>query len=81
MQLRSALSWIAVASAAVAAGLWLWSAKVRLPDQITVGYGGVGGSVQTMADALRRQSRLSAAAAVAAGVSSFAQALGMVVGG
>jgi hypothetical protein len=69
------LQWTSTICATLAAGFWFWSAAIKLPKQITSGYGGIGGSVQTLGDNLRFQSRLSAVAAVFAGLSAFSQAL------
>jgi len=57
-----------------AAALWLLSAVVRLPKDITVGYGGVGGSVQELADKLRLQGYLSAGAALLTGIGTLLSA-------
>jgi hypothetical protein len=73
------LNWAVVIFAAVAAGCWLKSAIVPLPTKITVGYGGTGGTVQEQADALREQSRWSAAGAVAASLSAMCQAGSMAL--
>ncbi|MCW5691613.1 MAG: hypothetical protein KIT48_04550 [Pseudolabrys sp.] len=69
------LQWASTISALLAAGFWFWSATIKLPKEINSGYGGVGGSVQTLGDKLRFQSRLSAMAAVFAGISALTQAL------
>jgi hypothetical protein len=57
------LAWISIVSALLAAGFWFWSAAIKLPKEITSGYGGVGGSVRTFGNKLRFQSHLSALAA------------------
>jgi hypothetical protein len=62
------MQWASTISALSAAGFWFWSATIKLPKEITSGYGGVGGSVQTLGDKLRFQSRLSATAAAFAGL-------------
>lgn len=67
--------WASTIAALLAAGFWFWSAAIKLPKEITSGYGGVGGSVQTLGDQLRIQSRLSATAAVFAGLSALTQAV------
>ncbi len=73
MQEMTYLQFAAAGLAFVAAAFWLSSARIKLPTEITVGFGGSGGSVQELGDALRRQSRLSACAAVSAGVASICE--------
>ncbi len=60
-------------AAALAARYWLLSARVELPTQATVGYGGVGGSQDQILASLKRQSRLSALAARWASVAALLQ--------
>jgi hypothetical protein len=74
------LTWISIISALLAAAFWFWSAAIKLPKEITSGYGGSGGSVQKLGDQLRFQSRLSAAAAVFAGLSALSQAIAQLPG-
>ncbi len=73
------LTWGSIAAALLAAGFWLWSASIRLPKEITSGWGGAGGSAQTLGDKLRLQSRLSAAAAFFAGASALLQAVAQLI--
>jgi hypothetical protein len=73
------LTWGSIVSAVLAAVFWFWSATIRLPKEITSGYGGVGGSAQTLGDKLRLQSRLSAVAASFAGLSALLQAIAQLV--
>jgi hypothetical protein len=69
--------------AIIAALLWLQSARVRTPTQFPIntitpiGGIGTGGSpaLQELGQALRRQSRWSAAAAICAAVSALLQAI------
>ena len=63
-------NWVSAAFALLAAIFWFWSAWVPLPEKITSGYGGSGGSAQVFGDALRRQARLSAYGAACAAVSA-----------
>ena len=65
----------AAALALLAAVFWFLSARVKLPKEITVGWGGVGGTAQELGEALVRQSGLSMRAAISAGAASFSQAL------
>jgi hypothetical protein len=69
------LTWISMISALFAAGFWFWSATIKLPKEITSGFGGSGGSVQTLGDKLRFQSRLNAVAAFFAGLAALLQAI------
>ena len=69
------LQFAAAGLAFVAAAFWLSSASVKLPKKITSGYGGVGGTAQELGDAITRQSRRSACAAVSAGVASICEGL------
>jgi len=69
--------WLSIATGLVAAGFWFWSACVRLPTAITSGWGSVGGIArfQVLADKLRAQGHISAAAATFSGLSVLCQAL------
>jgi hypothetical protein len=73
MTLNNGLTWLSIGGAAFAALFWWVSATVRLPERVTVGFGGAGGTAQELGEAVRRQSRWSAAAAIAAGVAAAAQ--------
>jgi hypothetical protein len=73
------IQWVGTVFAVLAAGFWFWSAAIRLPKEITTGFGGVGGSMQTLGDKLRLQSRLSATAAVFAALAALAQAVYQVM--
>lgn len=79
MAIEAALNWLSVLAALFAAAFWFASAAVRLPGKITVGYGGSGGSVQELGDAVRRQSRLSALGAVSAGIAALCQAVALAL--
>jgi hypothetical protein len=72
------LVWGSIISALLAAGFWFWSSTIKLPKEITSGYGGAGGSVQVLGDKLRFQSRLSAIAASFAGLSAVLQAVAQI---
>lgn len=69
------LLWLSIAFGLLAAGLWFWSACVRIQ------WGPIGGRArfQTIEETLRIQGRISAAAAVATALSvcclAIAQAL------
>ncbi len=56
-----------------AAGFWFASTTVKMPVEITTGWGGSGGSVQELGDAVRKQGRRSAFAAAFAGLSALCQ--------
>jgi hypothetical protein len=61
---------IAILTGLLAAGFWLWSARVSVPDLLDTTIGGEG----SITDILKRQSRLSAVAAIFAALSVMAQA-------
>ena len=64
----------------LAALLWFLSAAIpRLPQKMTVGWGGVGGTQDGLLDAFKKQTYLSKAAAVAAGVAALCQGLPVVL--
>lgn len=63
----------------IAAFFWFASAMVRLPQRITVGFGGAGGTAQELGEAVRRQSRWSACGAIAAAIAAGAQAVSMAL--
>jgi hypothetical protein len=56
-------------TALIAAGLWFWSAAGRIPDLLDTPMSGEG----SITDLMSRQSRRSAFAALAAGISALAQ--------
>jgi hypothetical protein len=65
------LNWIGILSGAGAAMFWLWSAMLPIP-KIDLQW---NGEASLFLAALKRQSELSAAAAVCAAVSVFSQAI------
>jgi|TARA_B100000315_G_C14163294_1_gene401083 hypothetical protein len=69
------LQFAAAALAFIAAIFWLLSSRVKVPDEITVGYGGVGGTAQDLGNALIKQSKLSRYAALSAGAASICEAV------
>ena len=73
--MASLAQWTSIAAAFAAAAAWFVSAAIKLPTEITVGFGGSGGSVQTLGEKLKSQSRWSAIAAAFAGVSAIAQGI------
>jgi hypothetical protein len=72
-----ALQWISVFTAFVAAALWFLSAEVRIRPWYPFGLRYK--QVQDLSDAIRKQSDLSAWAAIFAGTSAFAQAVAMIL--
>jgi hypothetical protein len=71
------LQWGSVITASVAAVLWFWSAVVRIRPEYPLGL--KIKQVQDLSDAVRKQSKLSAWAALFTGVSVLAQAVAMVL--
>lgn len=70
------LNGVSIVFAFLAAFFWFWSARgVPLPEKITSGWGGSGGTAQVLGDALRRQAELSAYGAICAAVSAISQAI------
>lgn len=63
-------NWITIVSGLVAAGFWLWSARVRVPDYVETTVNEPG-SIPWI---IKRQSRLSAVAAIFTAISVLAQA-------
>ena len=55
----------------VAAGFWFWSAVITIPDLLNTPMSGRG----SITDIMKKQSRLSAIAAVFAGLSAIAAAV------
>lgn len=74
------LQWLSLASAFAAAAFWFWSAMVRLPKKIVIGYGG-GGTAQDLMDKFRAQGHISAAAATCSGLSVLFQAIASLLAG
>ena len=75
LQFVAALQFAAAGLAFVAAAFWLWSARVKLPKEITSGFGGVGGTAQELVDAIILQSRRSAYAETSAAAASICEGL------
>lgn len=73
-----ALNWISAVCAFLAAAFWFASARIRLPKEITTGYGGVGGSAQILGNRLRLQANLSALGAFFAGVAATTQGIALI---
>jgi hypothetical protein len=74
---------IALLPAFVAVALSLWAARTPIPELRNLDFGKLGGpdpvdDRSRQADALRRQGRWSAFAAVAAGISVIIQALAII---
>lgn len=63
-------NWITIVSGLMAAGFWLWSALVRVPDYVETMVNEPG-SIPWI---IKRQSRLSGVAAIFTAISVFAQA-------
>ena len=70
-------NWIAIISGLVAAGLWFWSALVRVPNYVETMVNEPG-SIPWI---IKRQSRFSAVAAIFTAISIFAQAAGAFLRG
>lgn len=66
-----ACQWISAISAFIAAAFWLWSAVIIIPDFLNMTLSGP----KSPSGYMNRQSRLSAIAAVFAGISAIAQAI------
>jgi len=64
------LQWVVSVSAFGAAGFWLWSASIYVPDFLQTKFKGPN----SITGIMKLQSRLSAIAALCAGVSALAQA-------
>ena len=63
-----------IVGSVVAAFLWFASAVPNLPERMTVGWGGTGGSQDKLLAALKVQAWRSKLAAGAAGIAAFCQA-------
>ena len=73
--MASVAQWMSTRCSVCRCGSLVFSASIRLADKITIGFGGSGGSVQTLGEKLKLQSKLSAIVAVLAGISAIAQGL------
>jgi len=67
---------ISAGAAVLAASFWLWSALVRVPDLSDTALSGPN----SVTGIIKRQSRLSAIAAVFAAISALAQAYALLKG-
>jgi hypothetical protein len=80
--LKMILGYAACGFGVVGAGFWLAAALVAIPDKIpmaTMTYGGDGNSeLQTFVNAMKKQSRLNAVAAVLTGAQCILGALALV---
>ena len=76
----STFEWASANLAFAAAGFWLWSASARLPNEITTGFGGSGGTAQELGDKLRQQSGRSAAAAACAAFAAISHGIALSLG-
>ena len=76
--LLQVLNWASVFFAFSASVFWFWSSSQRWPKILTSGWGGSGGSMQTLGDKLRRQSVLSACAAACAGMAALLQGIALM---
>jgi hypothetical protein len=82
------MQYLSAGFAVAAAALWLWSAKVRLPEAIRhVDAGFFGGNepkpiddLDRLTSGLAQQSRLSSQAAICAGASALLQGLPIAFG-
>lgn len=79
------LSYFSAVAALVAAALWFWSASVPTPDRIAMVDGGfIDGSPKPIDDldrltiGLKRQSKLSGFAAIAAGIAAALQGVAFI---
>jgi hypothetical protein len=63
-------NWITIVSGGLAAGVWLWSALVRVPDYVET-IVNESGAIPWI---IKRQSRLSAFATIFTAISVFARA-------
>ncbi len=79
MEILNVIQFGIVIFAILAAVFWFMSAMVKIPNDITSGYGGVGGSAQELGHAISRQGCLSAKAAACAGVAALLQAISLII--
>ena len=69
------IQWISATTAIAAAVLWFWSASISIPDMMELPLSGKG----SLTDLLKKQSRISALAALCAGVAALAQTGSMLL--
>ncbi len=69
------LQFVAAGLAFIAAIFWFLSGAVKLPEEITTGWGGTGGTAQKLGEALVKQSKFSKYAALSAGAASICEGL------
>lgn len=72
---------ISIVSSLFAAYYWFRSGMVKFPNVINVGYGGTGGTIVEVGEALVKQGKLNCYGAVAASVSACAQLFSLVSSG
>ena len=65
--------------AVLAAGFWFASAMVKIPKEITMGWGGAGGTAQKLGDAVRHAGKRSGMAAASAGVAAICQGVSLLI--
>ncbi len=66
-------------AAGTAAYYWFRTSRVKFPPKVTVGYGGVGGSIQEIGNAMMEQSRYNAYGAASAMIAATLQGFGLLV--
>jgi hypothetical protein len=84
--MQNVIPWGSAGFAFVAAALWLWSARVRLPATIKqIDFGSIDPAepepiddLRRLTNGLKRQSRLSAWAAGAAAISASLQGVALI---
>lgn len=66
-------------AAGTAAYYWFRTSRVKFPPKVTVGYGGVGGSIQEISNVMIEQSRYNANGAASAMIAAILQGVGFLM--
>ena len=77
--LETILNTASCLAAGTAAYYWFRTSRVKFPPKVTVGYGGVGGSIQEISNSMIEQSRYNAYGAASAMIAAILQGFGMLI--
>lgn len=78
MNIMSLLDVLVILFALLAAVYWFLSSRQKIPQTISIGWGGEGGTAQQLGDALKEIGRLSTKAAFFAFLAAIFQALSLL---
>jgi hypothetical protein len=75
----SVMFWLSIALGFVAAGLWLYAARIKVPTNLVSSFGGQAEGLDKMQEGFRRQATWNSLAAMATAVAVLCQALANLI--